>query len=75
MLGLAVRVACVHVSHRKTRGRTLVSPSGYSPEPRSSTALGHAWGRVKVRVRARVRVRGRVRGGGRGRGRVRVRVS
>ena len=26
----------------KMRGRTLVSPSGYSPEPRSSTSLGHA---------------------------------
>jgi len=24
------------------RGRTLVSPSGYSPEPKSSTSLGHA---------------------------------
>ena len=52
MLGLAVRVAWVrgvvrvgvwvYVPHRKTSGRTLVSPSGYSPEPRSSTALGHA---------------------------------
>ena len=42
MLGLVVRVAGAHVSHRKVRGRTLVSPSGYSPEPRSSTALGHA---------------------------------
>ena len=26
----------------KMRGRTLVSPSGYSPEPKSSTSLGHA---------------------------------
>ena len=78
MLGLAVRVAWVrgvvrvgvwvYVPHRKTSGRTLVSPSGYLPAPRSSTALGHAWARV--RVRSRVRSRSRSRGRGRGRGRL-----
>jgi len=60
-----VRVAWVYVPHRKTSGRTLVSPSGYLPAPRSSTALGHAWVRVRVRVRSRRRSRSRGRGRGR----------
>ena len=60
----------MYVPHRKTSGRTLVSPSGYLPAPRSSTALGHAWVRVRVRVRVRSRSRSRSRGRGRGRGRL-----
>ena len=65
----------MYVPHRKTSGRTLVSPSGYLPAPRSSTALGHAWVRVRVRVRSRSRSRGRGRGRGRVRGRGRGRLG